>query len=310
MKKRICPQCGASLPVADDAETLRCNYCGITFDLELGPAAPPAVAAQAAPLPAAPRPTRWSLGCWPILMVGLAAGYAVHLSTQSRARHQAIRPAALADLGMAVFQPLDVPPPPGGYLSLEPLKALPWALDVAQAWRKDALLVKVRWFHLRPDGTLDLAQDEGARITYLFASPGAAKTDRQTADTLELNLHLGKPQATLTKGTYRSGTLPTGLLDPAQSLVQSKGGPLGNGKPYLAGGLEWEQGAWMARVEGEVFRLKGPSSATVPAAARNTASQASEDSESKRRLFKDRVKGPRRFDHGASPSNRDSDLDF
>jgi hypothetical protein len=299
--------------VADDAETLRCNYCGITFDLDPGPAAAPAVMARATPLPAAPRATRWSQGCWPILLVGLAAGYAFHLSTQNRARHLPIRPAALADLGTAVFQPLDVPPPPGGYAALEPMKALPWILGVAQAWRKDAVLVEARWLHLRPDGTLDLAQDDGARISYVFVAP----TNRQArfqgragqvANTLELTIHLGQLQATLSKGADRSGTLPTCLPDPSLSLLQCKGGALGNGKPYLTGGLEWDQGSWMGRVEGEAFRLKGPSSALAPAAAR--APVAAADPEPKRKLFKDRLPSPRRFEHSRSHPDRDSDLDF
>ena len=54
------------------------------------------------------------------------------------------KPSSLADLDQAFHLEVDLAPPPGGYASVEPLQALPWALGAAQSWRGDATLQEVR----------------------------------------------------------------------------------------------------------------------------------------------------------------------
>jgi hypothetical protein len=78
-------------------------------------------------------------------------------------------------------QPLEVTPPTGGYASIDPLAALPWALTIAQAWESDAQLERIDVDRLRPDGTINVQDDVEAELRYRFVSPGAIVRLRQRA---------------------------------------------------------------------------------------------------------------------------------
>lgn len=203
---------------------------------------------------------------FPIVMVALGLGLPIYLGGLGpllRKPFQPLQPAGLAGLDSATLQKMDVAPPSGGYSALEPLQALPWALGMAQAWRGDAILLKANWFRMRPDGTLDVAQDADARIAYVFISQTLfernqqlrAQGGKELADTLELTVRAGACKATLTKSMAFTVKLPSHLPRATQSLLQQHGKPLGNGQPFLMGSLEWQQGAWVVKTGGEAFHL-------------------------------------------------------
>jgi hypothetical protein len=81
----------------------------------------------------------------------------------------------------AGYHALQVAPPAGGYGSVEPIAALPWALAIAQAWNPDARLERIDVSRLRPDGTLNVQDDAEASLTYRFGSRSTAAALREQA---------------------------------------------------------------------------------------------------------------------------------
>jgi hypothetical protein len=68
-------------------------------------------------------------------------------------------------------RPLEVAPPAAGFARFDPAAELPWAMAIARAWSKDARLERIDATRIRPDGTLDLANDPEAEALYRFVSP-------------------------------------------------------------------------------------------------------------------------------------------
>jgi hypothetical protein len=70
---------------------------------------------------------------------------------------------------------LDAAPPAGGYGAFDAMAQVPWAMTIAQGWAQDARLERIDVNRVRPDGSVNLADDADASVRYRFYSPHAAK---------------------------------------------------------------------------------------------------------------------------------------
>jgi hypothetical protein len=188
MQARRCAGCGAPLPDTDHGERPTCRFCGLVHDAT-SPSWPsmPLVMETAAP----PRTGRGAvaiistvfliavLAPLAFVYVQWRAGQALAplrtlTSTTAALTKKARTPRELRDVPRG-YHDLDVSPPPGGYGAIDAVATLPWALTIAQAWSGDARLERIDIDRLRPDGTVNAADDSEARVTYRFVSP--ARTD-------------------------------------------------------------------------------------------------------------------------------------
>lgn len=199
MKARRCQGCGAPLPVAAATEAVECSFCGLRHERDRAAAHPLAVG-----LHIDPEQRRWIsklmlaivlvvvvgvIGSVASVVAGLVAGWRAVESTATpliQAVATAVATPArktTADLENLPWghHELDVAPPPGGYASVDPLAALPWALPIAQAWESDAQLERIDISRLRPDGTLNVQDDIDAELRFRFLSPSAITRLRQQA---------------------------------------------------------------------------------------------------------------------------------
>jgi hypothetical protein len=78
--------------------------------------------------------------------------------------------------------PLAVSAPPTSLERFDPAASLPWALAIAQGWRRDVRLERIDGERVRPDGTLDVAGDADAEVLYRFWSPAQIEEFRRRAD--------------------------------------------------------------------------------------------------------------------------------
>jgi hypothetical protein len=92
----------------------------------------------------------------------------------------AVTPQQLGTLS-AGYHPLQAAAPAGGYGAIDPTAALSWALAIAQAWENDARLERIDVVRLRPDGTVNAADDEQSSVTYRFRSPTRRRALREQA---------------------------------------------------------------------------------------------------------------------------------
>ncbi len=84
----------------------------------------------------------------------------------------------------AGYHALRAAAPAGGYGAVDPTAALSWALAIAQAWEDDARLERIDVVRLRPDGTVNAADDEQSSVTYRFHSPARRRALREQSRTL------------------------------------------------------------------------------------------------------------------------------
>jgi len=111
---------------------------------------------------------------------------------------------------------LNVAPPPGGFGSVEPAAALPWALNLAQNWRPDARLTLIYADRVRPDGTINLKDDAKASLEYRFASPSLLEERRkqeqqgvsEVQDGYRVRLENGKMRALVEQNSWEKGPVP------------------------------------------------------------------------------------------------------
>lgn len=174
-------------------EARRCRFCGLTHDPTHGAAEP--VVHRIHVSTGRARPLRWILAGVLLvtvaslvpMIVGLYAGWrAVNDAggavaglagpekgeTSARPRRPArLVPADLRRAAAGVHE-LDAAPPSGGYSAVDPVAALPWALTLAQGWETDARLERIDVTRMRPDGTLNVVDDQDAVLRYRFRSPG------------------------------------------------------------------------------------------------------------------------------------------
>jgi hypothetical protein len=119
-------------------------------------------------------------------LIGLYAAWratrAVLSPTVSRLASEtaAVTPQQLKALP-AGYHALQAAAPAGGYGAVDPTAALSWALAIAQAWEADARLERIDVVRLRPDGTVNAADDEQSSVTYRFHSPARRRALREQA---------------------------------------------------------------------------------------------------------------------------------
>jgi len=70
---------------------------------------------------------------------------------------------------------LDAASPAGGYGALDAVAQVSWALTIAQGWAADARLERIDVNRVRPDGTVNVADDAESSVRYRFISPQAVK---------------------------------------------------------------------------------------------------------------------------------------
>ncbi|MBK8725642.1 MAG: hypothetical protein IPL96_06195 [Holophagaceae bacterium] len=165
-----------------------------------------------------------------------------------------VRPGELsADRG---WQTLDCAPPPGGAGSLEAVAAIPWAVSLAQGWRKDARLERVDVDRLRPDGLVNARDDEAASVMYRFLSPSLLEEQRRQADLgksdvkagLFIEIKQGAVRALVTGASSRQELLPPHPASlPLKGVLEGldRAGQL-PAKPFFSGYLIYlEREGWV-----------------------------------------------------------------
>lgn len=197
MKVRECQQCGATLPEAPDDLAITCQFCGTTYD--------PTTAFRPAVMkvkmdPGTGRKILWIVAASILLPISIffatfvilgVATCGVMSSTKKAVdrtkavapakQNTAIKPSELAN-NQVGGKILDCAPPPGGFGELEAVAAIPWAVSLAQAWRKDARLHRVDVDKLRRDGVVNARDDESASVLYRFLSPSMMEEGSRQAD--------------------------------------------------------------------------------------------------------------------------------
>lgn len=195
MKTLTCPSCGAPLEVEEGRLYFDCSFCGATV-------APTQHLKGIRPAPGGPIASgrrltaAQSIGCFALVFV-LVGGIGIFVYARALRAQKAIREAiatTTGDLARAtngtrrqdelalpltrLAEPsftgrhlLAATAPPGGFGAFEPVAALPWALTIAQAWSRDARIQRIDVDRVRPDGTMNVADDPEAEVTYRFVSP-------------------------------------------------------------------------------------------------------------------------------------------
>lgn len=218
-----CTGCGAALPRGDrDDPAITCRFCGLTIER-----------AQLRPLI-----VRWDIErsirqlgrrAKLAVLLGLvvAAGVvafailraarpitdALHsLREQSDKIEESLRPVApnaLATIEPGVWRAVEVTPPKGGLAVFDPVGGMEWVLDVARSWAVDAALEQIEGGPIARDGTMNLAAEGEAFISYEFLAPQRlAQWDREAdlrrdvaADyELEVAIAHGRVTARVTRG--------------------------------------------------------------------------------------------------------------
>jgi hypothetical protein len=203
---RRCAGCGATLnDPAGDASAITCRFCGLTHDLD-GSAAARVGAPVVIEIGSTVRRTGAVAATAMLGVVGAAlavggyaawrvtrnAGVVSQLTTLSprvpetvtpkttRQPDRRLAPTALATVTQFGWNALDVPPPPCGFDAFEPVAALPWAMDIAQAWASDAVLTRVDVGRVDTTGVVNLSGETTSG--YRFASPARQLRWKQETD--------------------------------------------------------------------------------------------------------------------------------
>lgn len=212
MRSLKCPDCGGPIDLAEDDLRTACPYCGAALErtvvaerrtLGLPPNQPVAIEIS---LGEARRPGRAGrlLGCLVFVILAVAGsgayvawrGASIGADIARRVAEAGSKAKSLSVSSTEKVLPLErlseesfrgrhaiaAAPPAGGFAALEPVGALPWALALAQRWSPDAAPWRIDVERLRPDGTVNLADDEHGKVTYRFASPRRLAAFRERAN--------------------------------------------------------------------------------------------------------------------------------
>ena len=209
MRALTCPKCGAPIELPDEGELLSCPYCASTLaptravpraggDVRVG--APVVIDLRGHRTAA--KGVAWMVLLFLAAIFGFV-GWVVwkSVSTATAGMKSAFesagvrlpvggsrtrKPAELAAVtGNVGWLELDAAPPPaatGGFGALDAVSALPWAVSIAQAWAPDAAIDRVDVTRLRPDGTVNVADDAEAEVMYRFLSPARVADYRRRAE--------------------------------------------------------------------------------------------------------------------------------
>jgi len=206
MKSLKCPNCGGPIELGDDEVRTACPYCG--GSLERTTALPRGVEVAGPALRIdvrrGVRTVRQVLGCTLAVVVGIVAVGAFVAWRAARIGGEVARSVAdagrrgVAESRRAADEPLPLErlsdasfsgrhriaaaPPPGGLAAFEAAGSLPWALAIAQRWAPDAQPLRIDVERLHPDGTLNVADDPHAEVSYRFVSRQRVAAFRELAN--------------------------------------------------------------------------------------------------------------------------------
>ena len=194
---RRCSGCGAALgDPTDDDLTIVCRFCGLRHDInDLAGEATPIVVQAGAPRRGASRAVLVIVLAVVLVptAVGLYIAYRATNEVTTRVRETTAvvqqrvadrnRPLALSELGTLTeyaWKAVDTAPPPGGVASFDPVASLPWAMSIAQAWARDAVLTRIDVGRVSSTGVVDLTGDTPSG--YRFHSPARLLRWKQETD--------------------------------------------------------------------------------------------------------------------------------
>jgi hypothetical protein len=215
MKTVTCPSCGAPVPPAGADAPVTCPFCGSTLaatrmlpragDAGGGSPLAPVVIDLSGARRASTAAARLIL--WTVLVVLGVTGWGIWTAVNSATRgiRQAFG-AVTAPLGGSPFDALaargrtwqvaelrtlagnegwitlGAAPPAGGLGAFDAVTALPWAVAIAQGWAPDAMIERIDVDRLRPDGTVNVADDAEAEVEYRFLSPARVADYKRRAE--------------------------------------------------------------------------------------------------------------------------------
>ncbi len=98
-----------------------------------------------------------------------------------------VEPMAVSELALPGFEgrraiAAAAPASAGGLAAFDAVTAMPWALALAQVWQSDVKLERIDVERMRPDGTVNVADDPEAEVTYRFVSPRRLQALRERAN--------------------------------------------------------------------------------------------------------------------------------
>lgn len=190
MTPHYCAGCGAPLPTEITNGVVVCRFCALAHDPSTWRAASAQPAAVQVHVASGSRlmtivgllVAAAILGMGALITVlGVSGATLASLFDSSSDKVPAVvatltKPAALrvADLrriDSRGIHDLDAEPPASGYGNFDVVAQLPWAVTIAQGWREDARIERIDAVRVRPDGTVNAADDAEASVRYRFASP-------------------------------------------------------------------------------------------------------------------------------------------
>jgi hypothetical protein len=222
---RRCQGCGATLAEPEAESTVvTCRFCGLAHDV-----ASPAFQAQGPVVvqiggASAGRAGR-RLGLilaiigvlvavvtlvpmWLAYRIGSDVVERTTARLPSRVDRPVLAPADLAVVPMGQgWKRIDVPPPPGGFDTFDPVAGIAWATTIGHAWAADAVLTRVDVGRVAATGAIDLSGEHPSG--YRLTSAGRQVQRKNDIDTgtrseigteLLLQLKGGSVQALVTEG--------------------------------------------------------------------------------------------------------------
>lgn len=223
MTPRFCAGCGAPLPDTASSEPLTCRFCGVTHD-RTAHDAPATITTihidrARASVPAVGAITVIATVLGLVAAVGgVIAAVATWRTSSPFTRTRPVAtpspPVALrvADLSRAGdgWHALAVAAPAGGFGAVDAITQVPWALAIAQGWSADARLERIDVVRLRPDGTVNVADDPDGALTWRFVSPGRmsdliTRAETSTRVDVPTQMHLEVRHGQVRAGVFSQG---------------------------------------------------------------------------------------------------------
>lgn len=209
-----CSNCSAALQITGDEKHVRCSYCGTDNRVAGGrrksrgdgPPRPPVILALVFLILLLGGAT---LGLWalkpaphppsvPATPIWHPPAVVKELTEAAAMKAAGVSPSELGTIAGRGWVPVSAPEIDGTFAAFDPLKNLPWAVSMAQAWSTDARVQSIYIDGVRADGGLDISARDDWDVDYRFYSPtlrdsarAMAKVSEETVDS-ELRLMVGE----------------------------------------------------------------------------------------------------------------------